>query len=240
MEKNDDDDDDDGVEDNDAHKQVCSDDSSQCTNQIIAVDNDSNDSHHSFDANYHSQEEVPKQQLEAENALQQRLHTIFQSLNDNTISTTNLSKPKSNSKKSMSKQVRTMLMKSKSLGNSKIKQEDRIYLEVIFFRDGGVMAARTADATTPPHSTSSYRYFSKQTDLRQIMDVVSKSIPDDAGEACIADTIEFIVPSRCQSNDEVVVSYKSLEKSMTLGDAIQSGYIDNFGLVILRAHNHRW
>ncbi len=38
----------------------------QCTNQIIAVDNDINDSHHSSDANHHSQEEVAKQQLEAE------------------------------------------------------------------------------------------------------------------------------------------------------------------------------
>ncbi len=58
-----------------------------------------------------------------------------------------------------------------------------------------------------------------------IIDVVSKSIPDDAGEDCTAGTVEFIVPLRCRrcqsfdKNDEVrIVSSCTRWHNQCLGD----------------------
>ncbi|KAL3765630.1 hypothetical protein ACHAWU_002660 [Discostella pseudostelligera] len=220
------------AEDNDAHEQGCS--------QQMAVDNDNNDSQHSIPTNHSQEQPKRKSDQQDEEALQQRLHILFQSFNGNS----NIPKTKAK-KKLMSKQVRTMLIKSKSVGNARIKQEDRIYLEVIFFRDSGGTDAAASNAVAAtiedvPHAalsySSSYRYFSKQTDLRQIIGVVCKSSSDDNGNGCAAETIEFIVPHRTseKEEDEVVV-YQSLDESMTLGDAMLRGYIDNFGLVVLRA-----
>ncbi|KAL7441837.1 hypothetical protein ACHAXH_005687 [Discostella pseudostelligera] len=163
-------------------------------------------------------------------SLQQRLHTLFQSLNGNSTTTSTLPKSKAK-KKPMSKQVRAMLMKSKSVGNTRIKQEDRIYLEVIFFRDSG-----GTDADAELSYSSSYRFFSKQMDLRQIVDAVRTSSSDDNGNTCTAKTVQFIVPHRSsEKEEEKVVVYQSLDESTTLGDAMSRGYIDNFGLVVLRA-----
>ena len=216
------------VGDNDAREQGCSHHESSGGINYMAVERDMNDSKQTVDAKEVIQ---PMHQHHHHDAcLQQRLHTIFQSLNDN---------PKSK-KKPMSKQVRNMLMKSKSVGNNRIRQDDRIYLEVVFFRDDCIDADAAASC-----SSSSYRYFSKETCLHQIIDTVSNSscadykVGNDAF-ATAAETIDFIVPCRRQQQqpaDEngIIVSYQSLDKSMTLGDAIQNGYIDNFDSVVLRA-----
>ena len=65
------------------------------------------------------------------------MHKIFQSLehDDNDNNPANAKKNKKN-KKPVSKQVHNMLIKSKATGNPRIKQEDRIYLEVILVFDG--------------------------------------------------------------------------------------------------------
>lgn len=220
--ENDDDDAGGGAEDNDAHEQGCF--------QQMAVENDNKDSQHSVPTN--DSQELPKQKSPQpqEEALQQRLHTLFQSLNGNSTTTSTLPKSKAK-KKPMSKQVRAMLMKSKSVGNTRIKQEDRIYLEVIFFRDSG-----GTDADAELSYSSSYRFFSKQMDLRQIVDAVRTSSSDDNGNTCTAKTVQFIVPHRSsEKEEEKVVVYQSLDESITLGDAMSRGYIDNFGLVVLRA-----
>jgi hypothetical protein len=224
--------DDDGVVgDNDAREQGCSHHESSGGINYMAVEKDMNDSKQTVDAKEVIQ--PMSQYPHHDAALQQRLHTIFQSLNDN---------PKSK-KKPMSKQVRNMLMKSKSVGNVRIKQDDRIYLEVVLFRDDCTDAAADDDASC---SSSSYRYFSKETCLHQIIDTVCNSssadykVGNDAF-ATAAETIDFIVPCRQQQQqqqptdeNEIIVSYQLLDKSMTLGYAIQNGCIDNFDSVVLR------
>ena len=218
--------DDDGVVgDNDAREQGCSHHESSGGINYMAVERDMNDSKQTVDAKEVIQ---PMHQHHHHDAgLQQRLHTIFQSLNDNSKS----------KKKPMSKQVRNMLMKSKSVGNIRIRQDDRIYLEVVFFRDDCI------DADAASCSSSSYRYFSRETCLHQIIDIVCNSSYADnkvGNEARpSAETIDFIVPCRRkqqQPADEngIIVSYQSLDKSMTLGYAIQNGCIDNFDSVVLR------
>jgi hypothetical protein len=70
--------------------------------------------------------------LQQQRLLQQRIHAIFLSLDGNAKG--GGSATKQMKKKPASKQVRNMLMKSKSMGNARIKQEDRLYIVVVLFR----------------------------------------------------------------------------------------------------------
>jgi hypothetical protein len=173
--------------------------------------------------------------------LQQRVHAIFLSSLDGNTKGGGAAGATKTKKKPASKQVRNMLMKSKSTGNARIKQEDRLYIDVVLFRDNDDYDATTADV--PPHS-SSYRFFSKRDDLRHILATV---LDGDSGKTSAdvsnadATGIEFIVPCRYSNADldgsEDGVSYRALPASLTLGDAIERGYVENFGSVVVRACN---
>ena len=161
-----------------------------------------------------STEAKPKQSTEqSQQKLQERMHTIFQSLDES-------NNPKKKKKKP-TKQMQHMLMKSKSSGNSRIKQEDRVYLEVITFQDNGadIIAVNTTSLTI----ASSYRFFSRQNDLQHIITVCCGDESKDAN-------VEFIV-SRSVDNDEANVVYRSVPAGLTLGEAIQKGCVEEYGRV---------
>jgi hypothetical protein len=149
--------------------------------------------------------------------LQQRIHAIYLSL-DETKDTRTKNKP-------VSKQVHNMLMKSKASGNSRMKQEDRIYIKVILFHDN--------ESTTDAPPSSSYRFFSKQNNIQQIITTVidgeSSIITNLDNDKTDGGCIELIAP--CQKDP----SYQALPTSLTLGDAIEMGFIENFGTVLIRS-----
>ena len=151
--------------------------------------------------------------------LQQRFDTIFQSLDEDN----NIVNGKHTKKKPASKQVRNMIMKSKSTGNSKIKQEDRIYFEIILFCDVG----------TESSCVSSYRFFSKQNDVQH---AITASTEDEKSR------VEFIVRLDSTSQDDSNQSkegyiYRKVSTALKLSDAIKQDLVENFGRVLIRVYN---
>jgi hypothetical protein len=91
--------------------------------------------------------------------LQQQNHATFQSLSDDNNNNPTTNKKK---KKPVSKQVQNMLIKSKSTDNARVKQEDRLYFEIVIFNDDGLTAIKVPSTS----STTVYRFFSKQNDIQ--------------------------------------------------------------------------
>lgn len=148
--------------------------------------------------------------------LQQRIHAIYLSLDE--------TKDTKMKKKPVSKQVHNMLIKSKASGNSRMKQDDRIYIKVILFHDN--------ESTTDAPPSLSYRFFSKMNNLQQVITTVLGSEPsisnldkDKTDRGCI----ELIAPCR-----EDPSSYQAMSASLTLGNAIEIGNIEEFGTVLIR------
>ncbi|KAL7532438.1 hypothetical protein ACHAXR_004621 [Thalassiosira sp. AJA248-18] len=165
---------------------------------------------------------------ESQQRLQQRIHTIFQSLEENN------SMPTKKKKKQVSKQMRNMLIKSKSTGNARLKQEDRLYLEVILFHDDGA-----PDVDSSPYS-SSYRFFSRRNDVQHVITVCNSNSSkmssgnDDNSNACT----EFIV-SRPSDDAAFKFEYQAIPTALTLEEAIQEGHVENFGRVLIRVCSGR-
>ena len=161
---------------------------------------------------------------QSQQGLQQRIHTAFQSIENN-------NSPAKKKKKPVSKQVRSMLIKSKSTGNVRVKPEDRLYLEVILFHDDQQPGASISKDTV----SSSYRFFSKLNDMQHIITVCSTG--SNPGKVSDSTQVEFIV-ERPDGNAAKGCVYQALPKTLTLGDAIQQGYIENFGRVLIRICNN--
>ena len=157
----------------------------------------------------------PQVQQYQEQIQQQRIHTIFQLAGES-----NSSNPAKKKKKPVSKQVQSMLMKSKATGNKSIKQEDRVYLNVMVYEDKG-------HATCGNDVSSSYRYFSTQNDIQHIITVLNKASSDNAGA-------ELIVQRPTADSTDAEGMYHVLPNTLSLGDAIQKGYVENFGRVLIR------
>jgi len=164
-------------------------------------------------------------QEQSQQDLQQRIHAAFQCLEDNS------SNP-AKKKKKPSKQVRSMLIKSKSTGNVRVKSEERLYLEVILFHDDQPGSSSITKDTV----SSSYRFFSKLNDMQHIITVCGTG--SKPGKASDRVQVELIV-ERPDNNSAAEGSvYKALPKALKLGDAIQQGYIENFGRVLIRICNN--
>ena len=170
-------------------------------------------------------EEQPQQ------LLQQRMHEIFQSMEHDNPAT------KKKKKKPVSKQVHNMLIKSKATGNPRIKQEDRIYLEVVLVFD---------DIGSVQHDniSSSYRYFSTKNDVQHILTVCNSRTTVSSDNAPPIMVEELVVQISATDNTKIndsenAMSYYSLPKTLTIEEAIQNGYLDNFGRVLIRVCSSR-
>jgi hypothetical protein len=180
---------------------------------------------------------------------EQRIHAIFQSFDENanvggtvgkqaktktkSISTTTTTTKK---KKPVSKQVRNMMIKSKSTGNPRLKQEDRVYLQVVLLRDNDDYDMTTTDAPSSLSCSASYRYFSKRDNLRRIVTTVLDG--DTSVKLCDTDKVdesgfECIVRRKDSSDSLNCGCYRALPTTLMLGDAIDEGFIENFGSIII-------
>ncbi|KAL3786877.1 hypothetical protein HJC23_013798 [Cyclotella cryptica] len=162
--------------------------------------------------------------------LQQRLQSVFQSMDaaevdSNQASNKNKSLKK---KKPISKQLQNMLMKSKATGNARIKQEDRVYLRVLLFHDDnnkGVQSCRLS---------CSYKFFDKRNDVAHIISSsdTNKSFVDKDEDV----EKELILQLSNGSSDPLKEEafYRKLAPSLTLGDAMQKKLLENFDSVLVR------
>ncbi|EED87623.1 predicted protein [Thalassiosira pseudonana CCMP1335] len=144
--------------------------------------------------------------------LQLRLHAIFNA-DDNS------DKPMKKKKKG-SKQVQNMLIKSKASGNALIKQEDRVYLDVVVFHGDG----------HDNEITSSYRFFTKQTAVQQVVSVCTSDTDGGSDDK----EIEFIVQ---QSVNNTKIVYRRLPPTITMGDAMQKKLVQCFDRVLIRVYD---
>ena len=163
---------------------------------------------------------------QSQQKLQQRMHAIFQHSGEND------NKSKKKKKKPVSKQVRNILIKSKSTGNARIKQEDRVYLEVVVYHDIG-----TKEEVDSSCYSSLYRFFSKQNDIQHVLNAccgnLTPNTESDDDNAAVA--VEFIVlQDSSSSTTNLKCEYEKLPTAMTLGDAVQKGYIEDFERVLVR------
>ena len=147
-----------------------------------------------------------------------RIQTIFHMAESGEIQIENNKPIKSNPKKSVSKQVQNILMKSKAKGDKKIKQEDRVYLEMILFCDSN------DDALTVSSISASYRFYEKRKSIGHIiesLDIVKSSGKKNNME------VDFIV-----HDEENVI--RKLPTDTILSDAVQDGNLNNFDRVVVR------
>lgn len=151
----------------------------------------------------------PTKKKRSEQQRTQRLDTIIQNLEARAS--------KDGKKKRVSEKVRTMLIKSRAEGNKKLRMEDRFHLEVLCLIDSGDASTATpSDETT---SASSYKFFSRVTTAGR----VASSVSGPVGKSM---SVELLV--------SVNNNYRRLPNTMSLHDAQQSGWLQEFDTVIVR------
>jgi hypothetical protein len=153
------------------------------------------------------------QPSQSSNQLQIKIQTILQMAEAGEVENTSIPN-KSAKKKSVSKQVQNMLIKSKASGDRKVKQEDRVFLEVIVFQDNNEKVVSSS-------LTASYWFFEKRKTLGHI--IKSLGIGKSGG------AIEFIV-----SNPGRELSFQKLPTNLTIMSAMKDKTLDNFDRVIVR------
>ena len=159
------------------------------------------------------QAKPPAKKKRSEKQRTQRLETLIQNLAQT---------PKDGKKKRVSDKVRTMLIKSRADGNKKLRMEDRFHLELLRLIDDGDMlpASNTAAAASKETAaTSCYKFFSRVTTAGKVASSVSGSIGKNK-------SVEFLA--------SVNNKYRRLPNTMSLHDAQQGGWLQEFDTIVIR------
>ena len=148
--------------------------------------------------------------------IQHKIQSIFKLAEAGDIANPN--KPKK--KKTVSKQVQNMIIKSKARGNTKVKQEDRVYLEIIVFQDN--------DAEVLASSLcASYWFFEKRKTVGFIIESLDLSKNNE---------VEFIVQPNNVNGSCKDESFQTLPPEKTITEVMKVGLLSNFDHVIIRLH----
>ncbi len=121
-------------------------------------------------------------------------------------------------KKPVSHKVQHMLLKSKAIGNAKINEEDRIYLEIVTFHDNG----SSSEHNINQNRSTSCHFFSKGNCIQYLIDRLAE------GQAT---QNEFIIATHLDEIEKKV--YKKLPPTLKLGLAVEMGLIANFDRVLI-------
>lgn len=129
-----------------------------------------------------------------------------------------------------SAKVRNMLIKSRSVGDKKLRMEDRFHLEILFLDD-------TGDDAKEDVGNNDYRYFSRQTTAGKVASGVARSLGEDRAA-------EFLVSLEKSSQGEKKTNinslsgkkYRRLPNTMSLHDAQLAGWLNEFDLVMIRIY----
>ncbi|KAL7512095.1 hypothetical protein ACHAXN_009066 [Cyclotella atomus] len=154
--------------------------------------------------------------------LQNRIQSIFQLAEAGEID--NKSNPNKGvkKKKPVSQQVHNMLIKSKASGDRKVKQEDRVYLEVIVFEDNNEVVSSSLSA--------SYWFFEKRKTIAYVIE--SLDVKKDGAMVEFIVSVSNLLPGKdC--------SFQVLPVDLTLASAMKDKLLDNFGRVIVRVWSKR-
>ncbi len=168
----------------------------------------------------------PAKKKRSEKQRSQRLDTLIQNFAAKSSSS---SKDSGGKKKRVSDKVRTMLIKSRAEGNKKLRMEDRFHLELLQLidneeeNDDGI---KSSDETT---TTTSYKFFSRVTTAGRIASSVAGTIGNRK-------SVEFLVafPPGNTKDDTTNIKYRRLPNTMSLHDAQQAGWLQEFDVVVIR------
>ena len=150
--------------------------------------------------------------------LQHRINTIFHMAKSGEIRIeNNKNTTKCKQKKAVSKQVQNMLIKAKAKGNVKVKQEDRVYLEIIVFYDSN------GDDVSVSSTLASFRFFDKRKNIGHILESLDVAKPSGGKSSMV----EFIV-----HDDKNAIS--KLSADAIIAEAIKDGVLKNFNCVVVR------
>jgi hypothetical protein len=158
------------------------------------------------------QSKPPPKKKRSEKQRTQRLDSLIQNL----AQATTVGK-----KKRVSDKVRNMLIKSRAEGNKKIRMEDRFHLELLHLID--VEDSSTKNAAS---NGTSYLFFSRVTTAGKVASSV-------AGPIGNSKSVEFLV-SFPPGIDGVTTTYRRLPNTMSLHEAQQAGYLQEFDMVVIR------
>jgi hypothetical protein len=114
-------------------------------------------------------------------------------------------------------QVRQMLIKSRAVGEKRVRSEDRFYLEVIFLDGEDSASSSTTDA-------SSYRFFSRLAAAGRVADLVDAQYPGRRDE----DTLEIL------AKDEGTGELRRIPNTAHLNDLEKKSKVMPFSRVVVR------
>ncbi|KAL3805550.1 hypothetical protein ACHAW5_004779 [Stephanodiscus triporus] len=143
-----------------------------------------------------------------------RLDALLRGLEDKKSSSGK--KEEKQKQRAVSEKVRSMLLKSRSEGDEKLRMEDRFHLEVVRLWDA---PATTVDTTT------SYRFYSLQTTAGR---VASSVVPNLGNERASEFLVRFPPPADGDDNNTRWTRYRMLPNTMTLHDAQRAGWLREF------------
>jgi len=133
-------------------------------------------------------------------------------------------------KRGASRQVRSMLLKSRSEGNENLRMEDRFHLEVARLWDAtGVGGAEPEDGD----GDRSYRFFSRQATAGR----VAGTAASDLGRARAAELLVRHPPPSDDDGDARGAHYRRLPGVMTLHEAQAAGWVREFDTVVVRIYS---
>ena len=166
----------------------------------------------------------PAKKKRSEKQRSQRLDTLIQNL---TAKSSSSSKDGGGKKKRVSDKVRTMLIKSRAEGNKKLRMEDRFHLELLQLIDNGEEndddGIKANDETT---TATSYKFFSRVTTAGRVASSVAGTIGNRK-------SVEFLV-AESTKDDTTNIKYRRLPNTMSLHDAQQAGWLQEFDVVVIR------
>lgn len=158
---------------------------------------------------------------ESQQQLQNLIQNMFTTTNEVQTDNDTLSRKK---KKLATQKVQHMLLKSKATGNANLKQEDRIYLEIIIFHDDG--SSSTNDVNQ--RRSISCHFFSKCNNIQNVFD---RLVDDQLRRN------EFVFATHSDENGAEKEVYKKLPPTLRLGLAMEMGLLSNFDRVMIRTTN---
>lgn len=154
-----------------------------------------------------------------------------------------------NKNKRITKQVRNMLIKSRSEGESKLRQEERIYLELVVFQDDFESCEESGSDTIVPQVTKNnkdvepfFRFYSRATTIGKATSTVLKKFQEKEKILNLSDEnfmSEFLISSPSPSGEKESSTWCRLSNNMVFHDAIRKEYVRDFDRVVVRIFNKK-
>ena len=139
--------------------------------------------------------------------------------------------------KKVSEQVRKMLIKSRAVGNKKLRQEDRFYIDTVLWDETSVENDRY-NGSIQQTMSSSFMFFSRVATVGKVISTTAGSLADsrDKGAELLALTSPVTSTSSKEDDNNKINSlvYRRIPPTLPLHDAESKGYFKNFERVIVR------